>query len=176
MSLIGKSLKRNKAATKYIGSGLFKTGLNTIASIIILRWIAPEAIGSWHSFVVFVSYTSILNLGVTSGLNRELPYLMGKGDVDQGIQKLKTAGYFSLVLSYGLMLLSIVVGLVLYLFETLNLSELFMMVLAFTIGSIGLQNNFLGATFRSNNSFEKLAKVQTIIGIMYILLLPVIYF
>jgi len=176
MKRISKTIKNNKIATKYIGSGLLKTGLNTIASIIILRWIEPETIGVWHSFVVFVSYTSILSLGVTSGLNRELPYLIGKGEFEKGVYKLKTAGYFSNVLSYGLIVISSIIGFVLFFLKILNLSELGMMIMAFSIGSISLQSNFLGATYRSNNSFEKISKLQLIVGLMHILLLPIIYF
>ena len=176
MSRISQSIKNNKVASKYIGSGLLKTGLNTIASIIILRWIEPETLGVWHTFIIFVSYTSILNLGVTSGLNRELPFLIGKGENEKGIDKLKTAGYFSNILSYGLIVISSIIGLILFFLKILNLSELGMMIMSFSIGSISLQSNFLGATFRSNNSFEKLTKLQSITGLMYILLLPVIYY
>ena len=176
MSKLKNALKNNKAATKYIGSGLLKTGLRTISSIIILRWIDPETIGSWHSFTVFVGYTSLLSLGVTSGLNRELPYLIGQGEHEKGIQRLKTAGYFSRLLCYALVVLAGIAGIVLYFFNILNQAQVIMMVMAFSIGSIGLQTNFLGATFRSNSSFEKLAKVQSSIGLLYLLLLPIIYF
>src|SRR5690554_4785759 len=96
-SKVGKfknTIKNNKVAGKYIGSGLLKSAIQMLSGLIILRWIAPEELGLWQSFTVFVGYVTILNLGVPVGINRELPFFLGKGDENRGLALLKTAGAY----------------------------------------------------------------------------------
>jgi O-antigen/teichoic acid export membrane protein len=50
------------------------------------------------------------------------------------------------------------------------------LVLAAVNGAINIHTNFIGATFRTSNSFEKVGKVQFIIALGYVLLIPMIYY
>jgi len=170
------TLKSNKVAGKYIASGLVKTAAHTLSGFIVLRWLEPESLGNWQSFTVFVGYLQILTLGVTSGLNRELPYWLGKGDKELGMLRLKTAGYFTTSLSLGLMVVISLLALMLYTLNILDLSQTLMMILAFSTGALAIQTNFLGATFRSDQAFDKLSKIQLYNSLLYFALIPLVYF
>lgn len=161
---------------KYVTSGLFKTFSITISGIIILRWLNPEELGQWQSFLVFVGYIQILTLGTTSGLNREIAYLTGKGKQEEGLEKLKAVGFYTTTLSLSLMLIICIIGLVLLLVGVFSLEYAIMFILAFSTGALAIQTNFLGATFRSSSSFQYLSKVQFGVSMLYFILLPIIYF
>lgn len=170
------TIKNNKTAGKYIGSGLLKTAAHTLSGFIVLRWLEPESLGTWQSFTVFVGYLQIFTLGVTSGLNRELPYWLGKGDKELGMQRLKTAGYFTTSLSLGLMVTIALLALVFFALNILDLSQTLMMILAFSTGALAIQTNFLGATFRSDQAFDKLSRIQLYNSLLYFTLIPLVYF
>lgn len=142
----------------------------------MLRWLEPESLGTWQSFTVFVGYLQILTLGVTSGLNRELPYWLGKGEEELGMQRLRTAGYFTTTLSVALMLFISLAALILLSLDILSIDHALMMILAFTTGALTIQTNFLGATFRSDQAFGKLSKIQLYNSLLYFALIPLVYF
>lgn len=176
LRLLINRIKRNSTGVFYVGTGLFKTFVQTITSFIILRWIAPEDLGQWQSFTVFVGYTSILTLGVTSGLNRELPFYLGKGDENLAMSRLQTANAFTTALSLFLTVLVSVVSLIAFLFEWLSMNDAIMFFAAFSITAITIQTNLLGATYRSSQSFKKLGNIQLIVAGLHFIFLPVVYF
>jgi O-antigen/teichoic acid export membrane protein len=169
-------VKRNLTGGKYIFSGLFKTLVLTVSGFIILRWLEPEELGRWQSITVFVSYIQILTLGTTSGLNRELPFWLGKGDQELALKRLKGAGFFTTALSLAIMVLVTLVSILLYLGKLLSLDMVIMLIFAFSIGALSIQTNFIGATFRSTQSFSKLTSLQMYNAALYVLLLPLVYF
>ena len=176
MQKIKDFVKRNKVAGKYISSGLLNTFAQTICGFVILRWLQPKELGRWQSFTVFVGYIQIFTLGTTSGLNRELPYWMGKGNEELGLKRLRTAGYFATALSIAIMFLVILIAVLLFFFEFVTLSTSIIFVLAFSTGVLSIQTNLLGATFRSAKSFQELYRIQMYTSFIYVVLLPLVYF
>ncbi len=161
---------------KYVSSGLFKTFAITFSGIVILRWLEPIELGKWQSFLVFIGYIQILTLGTTSGLNREIAYLIGKDKLKEGIKKLRTVGYYTTVLSFSLMVLIIGLGIILYFLNIFTLELTIMFILAFLTGSLRIQTSFLGATYRSSSAFLQLSKIQFVVSTLYFILLPLIYY
>lgn len=176
LTTVLKSIKRNAIAGKYIFSGLLKAVAHIVSGFIILIWLDPQDLGTWQSFTVFVGYIQILTLGTTSGLNRELPFYLGKGDEEKAMSKLQAGGYYTTFLSTTLMILVIILALILYKFNVFNLDSTIMFVFAFSTAALSIQTNFLGATFRSSNSFNKLTKIQLLNSLLYFVLIPLIYF
>ena len=168
--------KTKSTGARYVFSGLLKTFSTALSGIIILRWLHPEELGQWQSFLVFVGYLQILTLGTTSGLNREIAYLIGKGKKEEGIEKLRTVGYYTTTLSLLLMLIICATGIILYLIGMFDIEYMIMFILAFSTGALTIQTNFLGATYRSSSSFNYLSKVQFYVSFLYFILLPLIYF
>lgn len=175
MNKIGIS-KSKKNAGVYVLSGVFSTGVKIITGFIILRWIIPEDLGTWQSFTVYVGYLNLLTLGITSGINRELPYWLGKGDTEEAIDKLKTAGAYILYLSSSLFLLILLLALIFYFSGVLSFPLSVMFFAAFSTSTLNIQINFLAATYRSARSFGLLSRLQFVVSFIYLLLLPLVYF
>ena len=68
----------------YLMAGdLAKTVLAVATGVAIGRLVAPATLGLFNGIGLVVSYASLLGLGVTTGLARELPLSVGKGDRSQ---------------------------------------------------------------------------------------------
>ena len=52
-----------------------------------------------------LAVVQIFTFGTTSGLNREIAYLIGQDKKEEALEKLKTVGYYTTALSLGLMLI-----------------------------------------------------------------------
>ena len=129
-----------------------------ISGFLVYRWIDPYYIGIWQVMMLVQTYSAFLRLGILNGMNRELPFYMGKGDLQQAYKCAETAQYYSLA--------NIVI------FAALALPALFVIKLKtdwyFPVISIGVviclnfYNTYLAGTFRANADFEKLSYIQFI--------------
>lgn len=176
MNKLFKYIRARKTAGTYVSSGLLLAFSQAVSGFIILRWLEPVALGEWQSFTVFVGYIEILTIGTTVGLNRELPYWLGKNNKEIALKRLQTAGYYTTTLSFILILLVFITGVILFITNNLSLQHSIMLVFAFSIGALKLQTNFLGATYRSAQSFDRLSKIQIFNASLYFLLIPLIYY
>ncbi|WP_431156538.1 lipopolysaccharide biosynthesis protein [Winogradskyella poriferorum] len=168
--------KKKKIAGKYIFSGLFKTTIQILAGFVIFRWIDPKSLGYWQSFTVIVSYLTILNLGVTVGINREIPYWIGKGNNSRGLTLLQTAKYYVRILGLLMILIGSLFGLFFYIFEIINLEGFTFLILALVLTTFNLNVDLFGATYRSSSAFNRLANIQFVLTVLYILFIPLIYY
>ncbi len=69
----------------------FHYGAAVVAGVISLRWIRPEAMGVWQIVAVAASYVGVIRFGVINGMNRELPFLLGRGDEAEAVLVAETA-------------------------------------------------------------------------------------
>ncbi len=169
-------IKKQKSSMIYVASGLFRTFMQVIVGFLVLRWIDPAALGQWQSLLLMSTYLSILTLGTTSAINRELPYLLGKNEEEKAMRFLSSVGFFTEALSWTFVVLSLGVGLFFWMMNWYKWDFCLQLVLAAVNGAINIHTNFIGATFRTSNSFQKVGKVQFIIALGYVLLIPMIYY
>ena len=78
--------------SKIKSNSLLKTGANysaisSLSSVctmaigfLNMRWLGPELLGLWQSLTVINLYLPLLQLGIQSGLNLELPLALGAKD------------------------------------------------------------------------------------------------
>ena len=91
------------------GGNYYAMAMHLIAGIVVGRYVAPEVLGKFGAFGLVLGYVPFLQLGVLNGLNRELPYYIGKGDQTR-VLSLASAGQFWACLIggvIGLMLLGL---------------------------------------------------------------------
>jgi O-antigen/teichoic acid export membrane protein len=62
------------------GSNILATVLRLAGGLIAARLVLPEEMGVYSGIGLVLTYAAILQFGVLSGLNRELPFWIGKGD------------------------------------------------------------------------------------------------
>lgn len=166
----------NKAALLFSSSSIILSVVKLISGIVIIKWVIPEDVGLWNSVSLIQSYAAILQLGALSGLNRELPFFIGKGDNDYIIKLAQTANAFITYLNYILMVICILASAYVYFFVSGDLKLLFGILSIGVITVSAFYNTYLNVTYRANHEFVKLSKIQLYISGLTIATIVLPYF
>lgn len=165
-------IKIPSTAIGFSGSSILKTITGMAVSLIAIRLIGPEKLGMWQAALLIKPYVGFMQLGLTQGLGRQLPFLMGqdrKGDV------LNYASNAQFVTSiYSLLCFIITLLLVMLLADGIE-DKLVYLTAGIFIATMFI-DNYLSSTYRSSRSFKDLSRVYVITSIVEILLLPLIYY
>ncbi|NLE74858.1 MAG: lipopolysaccharide biosynthesis protein [Actinobacteria bacterium] len=62
------------------GGNLVSAVLRLVGGVLLGRLVAPATLGLFNGIGLVLGYAPFLQLGILNGLNRELPYFVGKGD------------------------------------------------------------------------------------------------
>jgi O-antigen/teichoic acid export membrane protein len=128
--------------------------------------------GTLQSCAIFTSYLSFLHLGTFTALQRELPYLVGKGEVDKAR---KLAGVcqgwvvFVGLMSSGVFLVLALVSL----FRSEYALAAGWLVQSFSVFFI-LYTGYLGVTYRTTSEFAVFTKSNVKVSLSSILTLPLL--
>ncbi len=146
-------------------------GLTNMASaFIILRWVPPGEMGLWYSLALVETYSSFVQLGVFNGLNRELPYRLGRQD-PRALQFVSTSQGFSLAV-VGLMS----VGAIASVFVSSDPDVRYVLPVIFLAGACSLYQQFLASTYRAKLAFRKLSIIYFIDAVVSAGTLPLVYY
>ena len=63
-----------------VGGNLAGKLLRMAGGVLQARYAAPQVLGLFNGIGLVLGYAPFLQLGILNGLNRELPYYVGKGD------------------------------------------------------------------------------------------------
>ena len=63
------------------GGNLVAMGMRLAGGILLGRLVEPSTLGLFAGIGLVLGYASIAQMGVLNGVNRELPYHMGRGDI-----------------------------------------------------------------------------------------------
>jgi O-antigen/teichoic acid export membrane protein len=167
--------KKIKSGVFYTASSLLTTIVNIAAGFLVLRWVGPEEMGVWQALLIINTYAVIGNLGVTTGLAREFPFLLGKGEKDHALVLASTAKaytFFCALISF------IVLGIALAYFLFINpkgLTFILSFIAVILILTINFYKDYLITLFRTNKAFDKLSITYLIQAVISIALLFLIY-
>ncbi len=171
--MIFKLWSRYKDIGLFTFSSLAKAFGQLASGLLIIRFIEPKDLGIWHSINLATTYALFMQGGVLNGLSRELPFFLGEGK-DQKAQDLaSTTNAYTNICS----ILSIIIGVIAL---CIYWNESYKIRLA--IGAVSITtaftfyNDYLITTFRSKNSFNKMAYVYLTEASLMILSLPLLYF
>ncbi len=142
-----------------------------VSSIVVLRWIPPEELGLWQSFLLIQTYVLFAQGGVITGLGRELPYLLGKSQHNEALT-LAAAAQATAQLVGLLLVTSLALAPILTSSADTTLAFCAVMITS----AMNLYQIYLGYTYRGSKHFETLAKIQTVDGVLLPLSLPIVYF
>jgi O-antigen/teichoic acid export membrane protein len=165
----------NRTAISFSLSSIFMTGSTVITGIILIRWLDPSEIGLWNSFSVLLPYALFFQLGIFNGLNRELPFYLGKGNEKTVNDLVASASWLSrLLVVISVLILPVVLLVYIFFFNSQNIYIISILAIGIMI-SAQFSNNFLTVTFRARQSFDQLSKAYIIQGILILLSLLIIY-
>jgi hypothetical protein len=159
-TLVARSIRTIKQRQTFMlfGSTSIAVSLaNLAAGVLVLRWVTPELMGLWQSALFAMAICDITKFGILNGMNRELPYRMGRGEFELGHQAVATASAF--------MLVSMLVGAVIFAGLTLyHWSDGPLTRTALIAGGItwcaAYYGQYVQATCRGSDDFKKLSRVQ----------------
>ncbi len=153
--------KRYSTPLKFLNSTLILHGVNLVLTFIVYRYVSPELMGIWATFTTFTTIATILRLGIPNGMNRELPFYLGKGDVKLAKQYASTTLFYSIAIS----LVLLIVGIFFFTFFDFEKQEF---PSQYRIAAICFffhlitepYTTYLSGTFRTNSQFDRLSKIQ----------------
>jgi len=167
--------KNIKTGFIFGSASLWSTAITTVVGIVMIKWIEPSELGIWQSISIIQLYIPFLEFGIPNGLNRELPYLYGKGEQDKASSQAQTALSYMLLVSY------ILLGLTFLSFIWLYLKNVELKLIA-GVAVVGLMSSFtayqryLTVTFRSSQSFIILSKIYVYKSVFQLVFFPIVYF
>ena len=169
--LLHRLMSRHGVLMHYSGSTALQKLTAMLASIAVLHWIQPADMGIWQALILVQSYGEILRLGITRGLNRELPFLLGQGRDAEAMQAAATAQLHSLITGmFGSTVL--LAGLLVPAWSSPHWrTALVAMAVTWFAGSYG---NCLQATFRGHKEFQKLAYRQYFTSLLNVVSLAMV--
>lgn len=167
---------KNTTLINFLSSTLFMYGITLLTGFVTYRYVAPDYLGIWAVFSTFTTIASILRLGIVNGMNRELPFYLGKGEKEKAMGFASTTLFYTL-LSSGVLLLIGLVFVFFFDFESKgDYSNAYKFAAAVFFLKIIIEPyyNYLSGTFRTSDSFNKLSRIQYIIGILRLISIPLV--
>lgn len=173
-----KKLRNNKLAKSGINYSLSSTSLSAISivvSLLNMRWLGPSELGVWQSLTIFSSYIPFLQLGIQSGLNLELPILLGNNDEKKLRSYIANAYFFSWLVTFiilcGGLFAAVLVGIKgmgpKYVFGVIALTGL-------NVGT-SIAYHFI-ARYRSSMAFDILSEIIRLQILTAVFCIPLIYY
>ena len=152
------------------GGNLIAMVLRMAGAILLARLVMPSTLGLFNGVAIALGYASILQLGVLNGLNRELPYFVGKGDRAR-VKELAAAAQ-----AWALMVGAVVfLGLSAVAVWELAHGENWKAAAWFTNGVLAVlffySTSYMQNTFRSAHDFARLAVVnvaETVVSLVFL--------
>jgi len=162
-----------KTGANYSLWGSIKSICTTIVGLAVMRWLTPDELGLWNTVSIFLAYAPFLQLGIQSGLNTELPVLLGRED-NKGAEERIANGYgYAILVSFLLLVLGVVFSIV-YFFK----SGLTVALGLVTITIVAICNSFhlhFIARYRTAKAFDKLVTINQIETPLLLLSVYIIY-
>lgn len=149
-------------------SNLIGSILNIVAGLIVAKLLLPEELGLFNSFSIFTGYIILLQIGIPSGLSRELPFFFGKGEIEKAHKFASTAQFFSLSISILILVISIVVAGYFYYLSSIDYA-FGSIIIGITSFRAFYVTKYLKILYRSNTDFNKLATIDFIFAVISLL-------
>jgi len=86
-----------RVSTIFATGNLLATAFRLIGGVLISRLVEPSVLGLFNGIGLVCGYAPFLQAGVANGLNRELPYLVGKGERNRAADLASVAQWWLLL-------------------------------------------------------------------------------
>ncbi len=157
-----------KTASIFVSGNLIANALRLVAGFITTKLSPPAILGLFNSInTLGISYTTFLQLGIINGINREIPFYSGKGQIDKVKELSAVAQAWTIAVGGFVSIGMIGIGLYYLIVGRMDLAVgwLSNAVCAFIYFYAQL---YLTMTFRTSNDFAKLAIIQVIMNTSFL--------
>lgn len=156
-----KQLRQHKTLSSGINYSAASTATSIIGmlvSILCMHFIGPEEMGIWQSVSIVTPYFTFLQLGIQSGLNVDLPILLGNGNTKKAEDYISTALFCSLAVTSTILIISII-SITWFIVTSDSIKQIIAAAGMFLTAINESVTIHLIARFRSARSFNILAKI-----------------
>lgn len=150
-----------KTVSLVASASLVNSLIAIVSGLLVASWLLPERLGLFNAFSIFTSYIILAQIGIPSGLSRQLAFYFGQKKESLAESIASTARYFTAILSGGSL---IICGLVsIYFFSIQNIEfAAGAIVIGITTAQSLYVSKYLKVLYRANNHFTKLAHITFI--------------
>lgn len=173
--LLGRYLKSPVLASvaKIVGGNFIVTVIQLATGFLLAKWVLPGDMGIWNTAQLATVYLPVLSVGIYSGLNRELPYLIGKGRVTEAEAFASSAYGFSIVLAL-LTVLAVPVVAIWYWSQGNHKVALTAVAIGTTVVFTWVVF-YLGTTYRTHSEFGRLSANNTLVAFVGLALMMLVW-
>lgn len=164
----------NKTLAFVTFANLTNSVIAIVSGLVVARWLLPEELGVFNAFSIFTSYIILAQVGIPSGLSRELPFYFGKNEPDQAKEFASTAKYFLLLISIIVFCICCLASVYFFIIQN-NLYAVGAMVIGATSFQGIYVTKYLKVLYRSENHFSSLAKINLINSAINLMSLVLVY-
>jgi O-antigen/teichoic acid export membrane protein len=166
------ALRELKGAALFSSSSVILNLASLAAGFLVYRWLDPYYMGIWQTMMLVQTYCSFLTLGVANGMNRELPYVLGRGEVERGRRMAATTQAFSLWI--GVLSLA---GFAVAFWLVPDDPDWRMSIAALgLVVPLSFYSQYLQGTFRANADFDRLSVIQYLDAVLRVGSVALVYF
>ena len=144
------------------GGNLVAMAMRLVGGIMLGRLIAPDTLGLFAGIALVLGYSSIAQMGVLNGVNRELPYHIGQGNVARA-HDLAAAGQAWALAAGGVVSVCLLAVAAWQLAQgELEQAAGWATNAVLAMFAFYGNNGYLSVTFRTSSEFVRLARVNVV--------------
>ncbi|MDP4277264.1 MAG: oligosaccharide flippase family protein [Bacteroidota bacterium] len=163
-----------KVLIRFSSAQIVTNFLGMLAGFLVVRILEPSLYGQFTGVGVYMGYILLGHFGILNGLNRELPYELGRKNDDYA-KKLASSSFVLTSLLCGIAALVFLVFSLIHFSRGETLTG-FIYLSYVLIGGLYLFNKqFLTSLYRTNNDFDSLAKQNVYVGIGNLVSVVLVY-
>ena len=163
-----EKFKKHKTPIYFLNSTLISSVVGILTGFVTYRYVTPDYMGIWVTLTTFTVYATFFRLGIPNGMNRELPYYLGKNETVKAYKFAETTLAYSLFIT-GLLSILIIGCFVYFNFNKYGLYatdyKQAMFVIALTV-VFEPYSTYLSGTFSTSDNFKKLSDIQMIMSLI----------
>jgi len=164
-----------RVLVRFASSQMIATALRLISGLLIIRLIEPELYGQFTGVGVYLGFLLIGQGGIINGLSRELPYELGRGNIEFGTEMTSSVFVFTTIISLLASFVFLFFGIKELFFSNYTLGLIYMSYVL--IAALHLLNvQFLPTLYRTNNDFDTLSRQKIYVGVCNLLSVILIWF
>lgn len=141
------------------------------SSLVLLRFVPPDKMGIWQTLVAMQVFADIAGLGITNGLNRELPFALGRNDTTAANELASTALAYAIL--SGTLQLAVFVAIAVF-----SLPDRLWFTACIGMGVLrfgATVSTYVQATMRGNKAFGTLSNIQFLEAILQLATLYLVF-
>lgn len=156
-------------------SNIISSALTIVSGLFVAKWILPEELGMFNGFTIITGYIVLIQLGIPSGLSRQLPLYLGMADRDKAYDYASTAQYWLKNLGLGVLGITMLLSSVLMVLGSSYRIAAGLLVIGLSVWQTLYITKYLKMLYRTNGDFNKLSWINLIIAVTSFLSLGFVY-